>query len=116
MSKEPDAIYRGHAIYYDEAGCWRYADTGEPIPQCGGHSRPCAYCGRGPHEAYEPDPCLGNLPGVDNACCGHGYPGKAYIRFENGVSIEGFLVRKSTDPNADPSNPEYWVDDRMSKG
>lgn len=32
------------------------------------------------------DPCLGKLPGVKNACCGHG--GDGYIQFENGVIIE----------------------------
>lgn len=32
------------------------------------------------------DPCLGTLPGVDYACCGHGkVPG--YILFSNGVSV-----------------------------
>lgn len=36
------------------------------------------------------DPCLGNLPGVLYACCGHGKPGRAYILFENGIHIQGF--------------------------
>lgn len=32
------------------------------------------------------DPCLGELPGVANACCGHGMqPG--YIQFDNGTVI-----------------------------
>lgn len=34
------------------------------------------------------DPCLGYLPGVDNACCGHG-TGEGYIQFKNGVTIRG---------------------------
>lgn len=33
----------------------------------------------------EPDPCLGRLPGVRNACCGHG--GDGYIQFDNGATI-----------------------------
>jgi hypothetical protein len=34
------------------------------------------------------DPCIANLPGVKNACCGHGIePG--YIQFENGITIRG---------------------------
>jgi hypothetical protein len=33
-----------------------------------------------------PDPCLGKLPGVVNACCGHGLqPG--YVIFENGKTL-----------------------------
>jgi hypothetical protein len=34
------------------------------------------------------DPCLGVLPGVKYACCGHGDPDDAaYIFFENGVIV-----------------------------
>lgn len=35
------------------------------------------------------DPCLGKLPGVKYACCGHGGAGYTigYIYFENGVTI-----------------------------
>ena len=40
----------------------------------------------------EEDPCLGHLPGVSFACCGHGNQEKAYIVFENGVKISGFTV------------------------
>lgn len=40
-------------------------------------------CGRGV------DPCLGKLPGVKAACCGHGGKGNCggYIYFTNGVTI-----------------------------
>lgn len=40
-----------------------------------------------------PDPCLGILPGVAFACCGHGGqhpergPKTAYLAFENGVTL-----------------------------
>ena len=37
-----------------------------------------------------PDPCIGNLPGVSNACCGHGDPAKAYVQFTNGIVLRGF--------------------------
>lgn len=35
------------------------------------------------------DPCLGELPGVKYACCGHGGSGQSrgYIYFENGVCV-----------------------------
>jgi ribosomal protein S18 len=32
------------------------------------------------------DPCIGRLPGVKNACCGHGKKG-GYIAFENGIVV-----------------------------
>lgn len=34
-----------------------------------------------------PDPCLGMLPGVSAACCGHG--GEAYVLFSNGQVLRG---------------------------
>lgn len=42
---------------------------------------------------FGPDPCLGELPGVDFACCGHGgepgttSTGAGYIKFSNGVVL-----------------------------
>lgn len=33
------------------------------------------------------DPCLGILPGVKYACCGHGDRGGGYVFFKNGVTI-----------------------------
>lgn len=42
---------------------------------------PCRECGQlalpGPGQGI--DPCLGLLPGVSNACCGHGDVEKAYV-------------------------------------
>lgn len=56
--------------------------------------RSCGYCGKENivkgHEEY--DRCLGILPGVMNACCGHGNSKQAYIQFENGVTIRGFTT------------------------
>jgi hypothetical protein len=37
-------------------------------------------------EIVGPDPCLGKLPGVVAACCGHGED-EGYIWFENGLCI-----------------------------
>lgn len=40
------------------------------------------------------DPCIANLPGVENACCGHGIK-EGYIAFKNGPVIRGnFKVEK----------------------
>ena len=37
--------------------------------------------------ADQHDPCLGELPGVKYACCGHGRKGYGYITFDNGKVI-----------------------------
>lgn len=74
-------------------GRWVYEDTGEPLPGWGGEIRPCAKCGS-QHEMHESDACLGDLPGVDNACCGHGRREESYIRFTNGTVIRGFEVER----------------------
>ncbi len=55
-------------------------DIGWACPEC--------HLTRGPDCC---DPCIGKLPGVLFACCGHGGKTKAngggYIYFENGVTI-----------------------------
>lgn len=85
-------FWRGWPITYDAAGEeWIFDDNAEPV-QCGYNKRPCRACGRVFHGSNhgEPDPCFGTLPGVDNACCGHGVAEESYIRFTNGVVIKGF--------------------------
>lgn len=59
---------RGHLVYWDKkARKWRYADTGEIAED----KRVCIRCGELPTpEGY--DACLGYIPGVNSACCGHG--------------------------------------------
>ncbi len=51
---------------------------------------PCVKCGKLPTKE-DHDACLGTLPGVIDACCGHGVT-EAYINFENGLTIRGSLV------------------------
>lgn len=74
------ANIRGWPVIFD--GEWVYQDTGEPISV----ERPCRHCGRWP------DTCLGELPGVLAACCGHGDRKESYILFENGLIIKDFVV------------------------
>jgi hypothetical protein len=38
------------------------------------------------------DPCIANLPGVINACCGHGVK-EGYVMFDNGIVIRGIFER-----------------------
>ena len=74
-------------------GCWVYSDTKTRVDP-NGLTRPCKKCGKdfGKIDGVEVDPCLGKLPGVISACCGHGKPEESYIMFENGINIEGFLL------------------------
>lgn len=61
------AYSRGHKIYFDSDGVWKYVDTNTPDT----NYRPCARCNRPPtKEGY--DACLGKIEGVTSACCGHG--------------------------------------------
>ncbi len=84
--------FRGHPIIWLD-NKWLYEDNKEPIPGWGGENRPCIKCGSTKWSGDgEVDECLGILPGVDNACCGHGVPKEAYIRFTNGVTIRGFIL------------------------
>ena len=79
---------RGHLIVKTEDG-WVYEDTGElALPS--DDIRPCKKCGR--KFSLEERDCLGNLPGVDNACCGHGIREEAYIRFTDGTLVRGFII------------------------
>jgi hypothetical protein len=61
------------------------------------HRKPCVKCGKLPTKEGH-DACLGNLPGVIDACCGHGVK-EAYINFENGVTIRGSLVTEFVQAN-----------------
>ena len=90
------SYFRGHPIIWigdPDTGRWVYKDNMEDLPATGGKTRPCKKCG----ELYglgegEVDPCLGILPGVDNACCGHGVSEESYIRFTNGLIVKNFEI------------------------
>lgn len=57
---------RGHKIIFKN-NKWVYLDNGKSIDD----KRPCKKCGCYPtDEGY--DACLGHIPGVKSACCGHG--------------------------------------------
>ena len=73
----------GNLIYYDVVtGLHRYAADDELVDD--NNIRPCPTCGKRPLESGD-DACLGHLPGVVNACCGHG--GRGYVQFANGITI-----------------------------
>lgn len=65
---------------------WVYADTHEPVAWLA--ARPCGRCGAAATSEGH-DGCLGALPGVSNACCGHGMVGDAYVQFDDGRHLAG---------------------------
>ena len=67
---------RGHEIKWVE-NKWVYSDNNQPTI---GNERQCGYCGMG-NTVEGHDSCLGTLPGVMNACCGHGKEDNAYVQF-----------------------------------
>ena len=77
--------HRGHEMRY-VGDAWRYTETGErvadnPEPACG-------LCGAETTPEGH-DGCLGTLPGVRNACCGHGREPEAYVSLMDGRRIAG---------------------------
>ena len=79
-------MYRGHRIEQTAAGHWVYADTqtlvsAEP-------DRPCGHCGLA-NTPEGHDGCLGTLPDVGNACCGHGVASEAYVQLKTGTRLAG---------------------------
>lgn len=67
-----------------------YCDTGLPTAETH-KERPCGNCGKysikDGHEEY--DACLGKLPDLMNACCGHGTDNEAYVQYWDGKVISG---------------------------
>lgn len=76
--------WRGHPIYWDGER-WRYCDNHQPTV---GNERNCGECGKA-RTPQGQDGCLGTLPGVTNACCGHGHQAEAYVQFTNGGEMRG---------------------------
>ena len=84
---EATGHWRGHAIQYDERDdVWRFVSDGAAVPD--NTDRDCGFCGRrATPEGY--DGCLGLLPSVRNACCGHGHDDESYIVSDTGNEVRG---------------------------
>lgn len=83
--------FKGHKIEYDnENNQWVFSDTKEST-ELTHQNRPCGYCNqhviKDRHEEY--DSCIGRLPGLMNACCGHGNASEAYVQFMDGFGVHG---------------------------
>lgn len=77
---------RGHKIE-EVNGIWIYSDTKEATVD-NWKTRPCGYCGLN-FTSEGHDGCIGTLPNVMNACCGHGEKEIAYVQYENGSILRG---------------------------
>lgn len=99
-------LVRGRATHWDDdLSAHVFAATGQPVPAFGGEEPACQFCGL-TAEPNGPDPCLGEIPGVASACCGHGVH-EGWIRFEHGpaplavrVDYPGLLEAGSRDMTA----------------
>ena len=89
--KTKKSTFRGYKIERSKAG-FRFCDTGELTVDTW-QDRPCGHCGKF-NTPQGHDACLGELPGVMNACCGHGNDNESYIQFENGVTVRKFKKDK----------------------
>lgn len=75
---------RGYEIVLVE-GEWRMANpmkSSLPLDEL-----PCGHCGK-ENTPEGHDGCVGTLPGVMNACCGHGDTKDAYVQFPNGQIMQ----------------------------
>jgi len=81
------SFLRGHQIY-KRGSDWVYFDDNTPTV---GHRRDCGHCGKSDTSEGH-DGCLGSLPGVTNACCGHGENDCAYVQFEGGTELRGVFA------------------------
>lgn len=77
--------HRGHLMIQRE-GVWVYQDNGAPVEA--DPNRACGSCGL-ENTSDGHDGCLGTLPGVFNACCGHGQESDAYVQFDGGEFLRG---------------------------
>jgi transcriptional regulator with XRE-family HTH domain len=66
---------RGHLCYFNQHNQqWYYMDNDLPFDD----TRPCPKCNKLPTPEGH-DACLGHIPGVSSACCGHGREDGAII-------------------------------------
>ncbi|WP_106494916.1 hypothetical protein [Lentibacillus sp. Marseille-P4043] len=77
---------KGHKIEFLN-GEWVFSDKKEPTVTTW-ENRLCGHCGlNNTPEGH--DGCLGTLPGVMNACCGHGQTNEAYVQFLDRHCVRG---------------------------
>jgi len=82
-------FHRGHETIETEKDLWIYKETGEPVKD--NPNIKCGHCNlENTPEGH--DGCLGTLPGVMNACCGHGTISESYIMYSNNKILRGVVL------------------------
>ena len=80
--------FRGRDIYEGPiTEIWYYEDTHLPVATTW-RDKSCGHCGLS-NTPEGHDGCIGTLPNVINACCGHGQNSEAYIQFEDRSDVRG---------------------------
>lgn len=77
-------------------GIWYYEDM--PIPVAGNVRSSCGHCGKN-DTGEGNDGCLGTIPDIMNACCGHGKLREAYIQHLDGSVVGDFTKLITSYPN-----------------
>lgn len=78
--------HRGHRIDVDDQRLVASYEDGVDIHD---EERACTACGQCAPDRLAPDPCLGLLPGVYAACCGHGLLNSAYVARRGHQTLTG---------------------------
>lgn len=81
--------HHGHRFAMPQGGFAKYLDDESLVMMTNGWDRPCAACNFTCSTKYGPDPCLGWLPNVEHACCGHGDVSQAYVILESDARYDG---------------------------
>jgi hypothetical protein len=92
---------RGNPFAHGEMKSWDRRDPKAVCPLC-----------RKKRTKAGHDPCIADLPGVMNACCGHGVRA-GYIMFENGITVRMGVTcveREDVDPVTTWRNRIQFVD------
>lgn len=80
-------MFRGYEIESANGNGFVFCDNGQLVEKTW-EERPCGHClcmsTKDGHDA-----CLGTIPGVINACCGHGNANEAYVQLAYGVAVYG---------------------------
>lgn len=85
--------HRGHQMFLSELGRdWLYVDTGSKVSN--DPKRTCGHCGLDDTPEGH-DGCLGDLPGMRNACCGHGREQDAYLVTDDGIRLDGLEAMRT---------------------
>ena len=80
------SYWRGHKIEFNSNKFWLYFDTKEKVSE--NNNRECGHCHKNNREDGH-DTCIGELPGLMNACCGHGKVNGCYVQFLDGSIVSG---------------------------